>query len=209
MCPVQYSSYVCVQVNEEALTRALAAHFSWLCSCVVLPADLTADSFTQLGGIIYYRASILSPHSERLVSNLSSYTKPGNKRLRLSGNYFIFLGSCPTEVNEDFCTISVEDSAALRCSVDYDETAEPSTKRSVIDDRSPWLVVSVTLGTTLLVLVTLLFLFLYRCYRKSRKSDKSTIYRSSSSKPILPDLNCNLENNEDRVASSEASTTSR
>lgn len=189
--------HVCVQVSEGALTRALASHFSWLCSCVVLPADLTADSFTQLGGIVYYRGSILSPDSERLVSNLSSYIMTGRGRMRFSGSHLAFLSSCPTQMDEEFCTISQQDSAALRCSVQHDEGTEPATELLFTDDRSPWLVVSIVLGTSLLVSVTFLLLCsLYRCYRKFLNAGKPTFQKSPS---ILPHVNGNLVGKEERI----------
>ena len=71
--------------------------------------------FTTYSIVNVQLGSVQSPESERLVSNLSTYIIAGNKRLRLSGSYFVFLASCPTRVSGELCKIPDEDSDAARC----------------------------------------------------------------------------------------------
>ena len=158
---------------------------------------MTADTYTQLGGVLYYRGSIASPQADSILRNLSHYIQAGGERLGLSGSYLYFITSCPTRVNDGVCKLSTEDSFALGCSEEDERTNSPHTDKlkathtekinATVNNEgyfSPLSIIIIAVLAGFLIISTGLCVY---CYRRSRAtSSKDTQGRGSSKAKFFP-----------------------
>ncbi|XP_062499778.1 hemicentin-1-like isoform X2 [Corticium candelabrum] len=128
-----------IKVGQELVTKALASHFSWLCSCNISPQDLNVISYVQLSGIVYYHGTILSSTPRHLIENLSQSIQTGKAMMPLYDNYLLFLHTCPTIPSQGECTISTADNPVLRCQSTEDKLREDATAAAATEDSTPWL----------------------------------------------------------------------
>ena len=80
--------YVWIQVDEMMLSEAIAALFSWLCSCHVPTSSVKMMSATQFGGILLLHGLVCSRDANCLLNNLSTYiqTGPRHPHIQLDGS---------------------------------------------------------------------------------------------------------------------------
>jgi hypothetical protein len=193
------------KVGKENLTRALASHFNWLCSCDVPHIAVTADSYVQLGGVVYYRGFIRCVHAEGLVTRLSRYVENGQGQLRLLDTFLVFLASCPVRVTDGICQVSIEDSSNLHCSHSSTEAIA-----SEVPDRTSWPLLSIIVAAGLGGLVMLLsVLSLVFCARQGcqQKRDEKRDKRGKISVSTLTQTDSQKEIGGHRLLSSSSSDT--
>lgn len=165
-------------MDESTLARALAAHFSWLCSCFVPASDVKTLAFNQIGGVLLYRGSVLNSAADRLVSNLSYYIQagPAHPQIQLKGTFYTFLKDCPMSPvpqRSHHCRIDGDDRKALSCSVNLVTVPPSPTAPVTCNPETSWSLLQIGvvsgMGAVIVIQTFLLTMVLQFCLQARRK----------------------------------------
>ena len=158
--------YVWIQVDEMMLSEAIAALFSWLCSCHVPISSVKMMSGTQFGGVLLLHGSVCSPDANHLLNNLSSYiqTGPRHPHIQLDGSYLTFLRHCPTAVQngDSRCVLDEDIKTVMSCSRETTTTSLFPTVLFQENVESSWSLLQIGLVSGIGA-VAVIFVFAFMC----------------------------------------------